>query len=163
MMEDERKLNYILLVCLCQSQHSHALWSCHEAQRDQQCNVHIAKPSRRFCQKWGWVTLAMITFAVYTHTCVAASDGLESVEAPCTLDRKGEGLTCKGQRPARTRKRLDLPLPLGPMIMMDVPGGTSKVRSRTSGVPSGLFKATLLPATSHQHSVHKSWQPCAML
>ena len=56
---------------------------------------------------------------------------------------QGRDLTWRGQRPARTRKRLDLPLPLGPMIMMEVPGGTSKVRSRTRGVPSGLFSATL--------------------
>lgn len=35
--------------------------------------------------------------------------------------QKRRGGTCRGQRPARTRKREDLPLPLGPMIMTDCP------------------------------------------
>ena len=51
--------------------------------------------------------------------------------------------TCKGQSPARTLNRLDFPEPLGPMTMMLLPGGTSKVSSLTSFVPSGEFSATL--------------------
>ena len=51
--------------------------------------------------------------------------------------------TCRGQSPERTRKRLDLPEPLGPMTRTLRPGGTSKLSSRTSGVPSGAFSATL--------------------
>ena len=34
--------------------------------------------------------------------------------------------------------------------MMDVPGGTSNVRSRTRGVPSGLFSATLHATLPYQ-------------
>ena len=52
-------------------------------------------------------------------------------------------LTSSGHSPASTRKRELLPLPLGPMIITDSPRLTWKVRSRTRGVPSGAFSATL--------------------
>ena len=59
----------------------------------------------------------------------------------------------RGQRPASTRKREDLPQPLGPMIMTHRPGGTSKLSSRTKGVPSGELSATL-------HSTARLWVLC---
>ena len=66
------------------------------------------------------------------------------IETKCCFEISMEGAhTWRGHRPASTLNRLDLPLPLGPMIMTLRPGGTSKVSSRTSLVPSGEFSATL--------------------
>lgn len=57
--------------------------------------------------------------------------------------------TCRGHKPESTRNRLDLPDPLGPITRTDLPGGTEKVSSLTSGVPSGALSATL-PRTQGQ-------------
>jgi hypothetical protein len=43
-----------------------------------------------------------------------------------------------GQSPPRTRNRLLLPLPLGPVISKLDPGSTSRVRSSTRVVPAGV-------------------------
>ena len=66
-------------------------------------------------------------------------------------------LTSSGHSPASTRKRELLPLPLGPMIITDCPRLTWKVRSRTRGVPSGAFSATLHQLT---RASGRSTLPC---
>lgn len=53
--------------------------------------------------------------------------------------------TCRGQSPDSTLNREDFPQPFGPMTNTERPTGTSKVSSRTKGVPSGALSATLQP------------------
>ena len=54
-----------------------------------------------------------------------------------------DAFTCRGHSPESTLKSEDLPQPLGPITSTERPTGTSKVSSRTSGVPSGALRATL--------------------
>ena len=65
--------------------------------------------------------------------------------------------TCRGQSPAKTRKRLDFPEPFGPITIMLLPGGTSKVSSLTSFVPSGELRATL-----HDKRIHSPFSRPAL-
>lgn len=50
-----------------------------------------------------------------------------------------------GHSPASTRSNDDLPLPLGPMMMIPRPGFTSKLRLLNSSLPSGVWHA--MPCT----------------
>lgn len=49
---------------------------------------------------------------------------------------------CNGQRPDNVRRRELFPLPLGPSIITEDPGGTFRLKSCTSRVPSGAQTET---------------------
>lgn len=73
--------------------------------------------------------------------CTTSRAAVEIIKTKPYADRSL--LTCRGHRPAATLSRLDLPLPLGPMIKHERPGCTSKLISFTSITPSGELRYTL--------------------